>query len=62
MAAEFYPGTRSGLAYMITTADEVGKFDYVFACIIVIGSIGLVMNAVLRRIEDRVSRWQARER
>jgi len=62
VAAEFYPGTRSGLAYMITTADEVGRFDYVFACIVVIGVLGLLTNAVLRRLEDRVGRWQARER
>jgi sulfonate transport system permease protein len=62
VAAEFYPGTRAGLAYMITTADEVGKFEYVFACIIAIGALGLLTNIVLRRIEDRVSRWQARER
>lgn len=62
VAAEFYPGTRGGLAYMITTADEVGKFEYVFACILVIGVLGLLTNVGLKRIEDRVGRWQARER
>jgi NitT/TauT family transport system permease protein len=62
VAAEFYPGTRGGLAYMITTADEVGKFEYVFAGILVIGALGLLMNVGLKRVEDRLGRWQARER
>ncbi len=62
VAAEFFPGTRSGLAYMITTADEVGRHEYVFACILVIGLLGVLLNAVLGRLEDRVGRWQARER
>jgi len=62
VAAEFYPGTRAGLAYMITTADEVGKFQYVFACILVIGVLGLFTNLLLRRASERVGRWKARER
>jgi NitT/TauT family transport system permease protein len=62
VAAEFYPGTRSGLAYMITTADEVGRFEYVFACILMIGLLGLLTNAALQRLENRIGRWQARER
>ena len=62
VAAEFYPGTSAGLAYMITTADEYGKFQYVFACILVIGVLGLLTNVGLRRLEDRVGRWQARDR
>lgn len=62
VAAEFYPGTRSGLAYMITTADEVGKFEYVFACILVIAALGLLTNLALRQVAERVGRWKARER
>jgi len=62
VAAEFYPGTSAGLAYMITTADDVAKFQYVFACIIVIGVLGLLTNVGLRRLEARVGRWQARDR
>jgi NitT/TauT family transport system permease protein len=62
VAAEFFPGTRSGLAYMITTADEVGKHQYTFACIFVIGLLGILINSILRRVEDRVGRWQSRER
>jgi NitT/TauT family transport system permease protein len=62
VAAEFFPGTRSGLAYMITTADEVGKHRYTFACILVIGLLGILINSALRRLEDRVGRWKAKER
>lgn len=62
VAAEFYPGTRAGLSYMMTTAEEVGKPQYIFASIIVIGAIGFAINSALRRVEDRVGRWQTRER
>jgi NitT/TauT family transport system permease protein len=62
VAAEFYPGTRAGLSYMMTEAESVGKPQYIFASIIVIGAIGFTINALLRGLEDRVSCWQAKER
>lgn len=62
VAAEFFPGTRAGLAYMITNAFETGKHEYTFASILVIGLIGILINACLRRLERRVGHWQARER
>jgi len=62
VAAEFYPGTRAGLSYMITTADDVMKPEYTFASIIVIGLFGILINTMLRRIENHVGRWQAKER
>jgi NitT/TauT family transport system permease protein len=62
VAAEFFPGTKSGVGYMITTSHEVSEYQYAFASIVVIGAMGIGINAILGRIERRVGRWQARER
>jgi len=62
IAAEIFPGTRGGLGYMITTAHEQASYQYAFASIVVIGAIGLVLDAVLRLAEHRVGRWQPKER
>ena len=62
IAAEIFPGTRGGLGYMITTAHQQATYRYAFASILVIGAIGLVLDGLLRLAENRVSRWQPRER
>lgn len=62
IAAEIFPGTRSGLGYMLCTACKTSEYEYTFAAIIVIGIIGLLSNEVLRRFERRAGHWQALER
>jgi NitT/TauT family transport system permease protein len=62
IAAELFPGTRSGLGYLLCTACKTSEYAYTFAAIILIGIIGLASNEVLRRFERRVSHWQAAER
>ena len=62
IAAEIFPGTRSGLGYMIATAHEQASYEYAFASIIVIGAIGLGLDGLLRLAARRVSRWQPKER
>jgi len=62
IAAEIFPGTRSGLGYMIATAHEQASYQYAFASIIVIGAIGLGLDGLLRLAARRVSRWQPKER
>jgi len=62
IAAEIFPGTRSGLGYMITTSHQVAQYEYAFACILIIGVLGFGMNAALRALSLRVGRWQAKER
>jgi len=62
IAAEIFPGTRSGLGYMLCTACKTSEYEYTFAAIIVIGVIGLLSNEVLRRFERRAGHWQALER
>ena len=62
VAAEFFPGTRAGLGYFITASHQVSQYEYAFASIVVIGLVGLIMNLLLYALENRVSRWQAKER
>jgi ABC-type nitrate/sulfonate/bicarbonate transport system permease component len=62
IAAEIFPGTRGGLGYMIATAHEQASYEYAFAGIVVIGTIGLVLDGLLRLAEHRASRWQPKER
>ncbi len=62
VAAEFFPGTRAGLGYFITSSHQVAQYEYAFASIVVIGLIGLFINTILQALENRVSRWQVKER
>jgi len=62
VAAEFFPGTKAGLGYLITTAHQLGQYEYAFASIFTIGIIGLSANGILSRLEERVGRWRAKER
>jgi len=62
VAAELYPGTRSGLGYMIWVSHDAAQYDYAFAAILGIMAIGLVLNGILYALERRVSHWQAVQR
>ena len=62
LAAEIFPGTRSGIGYMLCTACKTSDYEYTFAALIVIGVVGLLTSGALRRLERGVSHWQAAER
>ncbi|MDF1555666.1 MAG: ABC transporter permease [Deferrisomatales bacterium] len=62
VAAEAFPGTHSGLGHMLCTACNTAEYEYTFAAAIVIGVLGVFSSEGLRRLEVRVSRWQAAER
>jgi ABC-type nitrate/sulfonate/bicarbonate transport system permease component len=62
VAAEFFPGTRSGLGYLITSAHQAAQYEYAFASIVVVAGLGLAINLGLFWVESRVGRWQVRER
>lgn len=62
IAAEIFPGTRSGLGYMLCTACKTSDYQYTFASIIVIGAVGLVTDLALSRIERVTGHWQSAER
>jgi len=62
VAAEFFPGTRSGLGHMIITAKDQTEYHFLYAAILVICAIGLTLDGLLRLAGWRVSRWQQKER
>ena len=62
VAAEIFPGTQSGLGCMISSAHEVGEYQYAFAAIIAIAAIGLALDGALRAWESRVNHWCRKER
>jgi ABC-type nitrate/sulfonate/bicarbonate transport system permease component len=59
VAAEF-TGVKSGygLGYMIMTARDIQRPDEILAGMLVIGLIGVLINAGLRVYESRIVRWQ----
>jgi len=62
IAAEVYPGTRSGLGYMLCVACKTSDYEYTFAAIIVIGIVAWLTDAAIARLEHSTGHWQAVER
>ncbi len=59
VAAEF-TGVREGygLGYMIMTARDIQRPDMIVAGMLVIGLIGLLVDAGLRGLENKLVRWK----
>jgi len=62
IAAEIFPGTRSGLGYMLCVACKTSDYQYTFAAIMIIGFIGYITDRLLLKFEHQVGHWQAAER
>lgn len=62
IAAEIFPGTRSGLGYMLCVACKTSDYEYTFAALIVIALVAWGTDAMLKRFEARAGHWQSRER
>ena len=62
IAAEIFPGTRSGIGYMLCTACKTSDYQYTFAAMIVIGITGLGIDVLFQRMERRAGHWQAAAR
>ncbi len=54
LGAELF-SSAAGLGYLITDAQEMARVDLVFVGIACIGSLGLLFDALLRRLVDRFS-------
>ena len=61
MVAEFFGGSSEGVGVIMV--DAAGKFqvDIVFAGLIIFMSISLVMTAVVKMLESRLSRWRPQQ-
>lgn len=62
IAAEIFPGTRSGIGYMLCTACKTSDYQYTFAAMFVIAIVGLCTDWLLARLERSVGHWQPSER
>lgn len=58
IAAEIFPGTRSGIGYMLCTACKTSDYQYTFAAMFVIGAAGLGIDVLFQRLERRAGHWQ----
>ncbi|RMG02846.1 MAG: ABC transporter permease [Nitrospirae bacterium] len=57
IAAEIFPGTRSGLGYMLCTACKTSDYQYTFAALIVIGVTGFILDSGLHLMEKKTGHW-----
>ncbi|TAN45615.1 MAG: ABC transporter permease [Nitrospirae bacterium] len=62
LAAEVFPGTRSGLGYMLCTACKTSDYQYTFAAMILIAVLGLSIDTAMSRFEKRAGHWRSPER
>jgi NitT/TauT family transport system permease protein len=62
VAAEMLPGTTSGLGYLIIFAFNFGQIQLIIAGMIVIGLIGLALDALFKVIEAKRFGWRELER
>jgi NitT/TauT family transport system permease protein len=62
VAAEWLPGTTSGLGYLTLYAYNFGQMNIIIAGMITIGIIGIAFDLFFRSAEDRWFRWRGLER
>lgn len=62
IAAEIFPGTRSGLGYMLCVACKTTDYQYTFSAIMVIAVVAYLCDLAMQRFERKAGHWQARER
>lgn len=52
-------GTRIGLGYLVSLAQQVNRVDYLFLCVVVYALLGLLFDAVVRLLERVLLPWRA---
>ena len=62
VAAEWLPGTTSGLGYLTLYAYNFGQMQYIIAGMITIGTIGILFDLFFRSVEDHWFAWRGLER
>ncbi|MFC4277336.1 ABC transporter permease [Achromobacter aloeverae] len=61
IVAEFL-GAQSGMGVVITQAQAVTDVAGVFAALVILGAMGILLHAVVRRLEKRVVHWADRNK
>ena len=59
IVAEFL-GAQQGMGVAITKAQSVTDVASVFAALIILGTVGVTLHTIVRRIERRIVHWQSR--
>jgi NitT/TauT family transport system permease protein len=62
VAAEWLPGTTSGLGYLTLYAYNFGQMQFIIAGMITIGIIGIACDFLFRTGERRWFSWRGLER
>ena len=52
-------GTRVGLGYLVSLAQQVNRVDYLFLCVVVYALLGLLFDAIVRLLERVLLPWRA---
>lgn len=51
-------GTRVGLGYLVSLAQQYNRVDYLFLCVVVYAALGLLFDAVVRGLEYTLLPWR----
>ena len=61
IAAEMMVGVDSGIGYLLMYAADNSAMDIVITCMLIIGSIGALMNLLMRRCLHKYVSWKGKE-
>ncbi len=61
IASEILPGSEAGIGYLLTYAADMSAMNIVIASIIIIGSIGAILNYSMIIISRKFLFWQGKE-
>lgn len=51
-------GTRVGLGYLVSLAQQYNRVDYLFLCVVVYAALGLIFDALVRLLERGLLPWR----
>ncbi|NKV79294.1 ABC transporter permease subunit [Rhodococcus hoagii] len=51
-------GTREGIGYLVTLAQEYNRTDYMVLCVVLYAALGLVFDAIVRVVERFAMPWR----
>ena len=58
VVAEFFGGAEAGLGKLMVIASQGYAIDVLFAVLIIFMALSLVMTAIVKQMENRLSRWR----